>query len=214
MLKSVLHMVSAVLAGALLSGCAAYPVVQVAGGAMTGYDAAMLADEYLPRNHVEGGELCFERDKVLERRLRERLDLNKMTVSAHVIDGKAYLIGPVKDRNHADYAIETAATVDGIKTITCKFYRPPSNRQARKDEEIFRELTGRLDSNSRLQATDLRVEIVRRDAIIIGRTVDYGQKAEALAIASEIGDIKNVIDYISVTEPPEGATPGKKIASN
>lgn len=213
MFKPGLRIASALLAGALLSGCAAYPVVQVAGGAMTGYDAAMLADDYLPRNSVEGGQRCFERDKVLERRLRERLELNNMSVSAHVIDGKAYLVGPVRDRKHADYAIETAATVQGIKTITCKFYRPPSERQARKDEELFLELSDRISSNRRLQAADLRIEIVRRDAIIIGRTADYGQKSEAIAIASEIGDIKNVIDYISVTEPLDDATPNEKVAS-
>ncbi|WP_394699821.1 BON domain-containing protein [uncultured Pseudodesulfovibrio sp.] len=207
----------AVLLSALLAGCALYPAVQVAGGAMTGYDAMVTADKYLPRNNVEGGCLDVVRDKQMERRLRERLILNDLHLSAHVIEGKAYLVGRVKSRNQADYAVRTAATVEGIQTITCKFYPFSPAKQAAsdaaRDEILFNQLTKRFGNTKRLEGTDLRVEVIRTHAILIGRTRDYSQKTAALAIAEEVNGLADVIDYISVEAPKDTpVTPGSVAA--
>jgi osmotically-inducible protein OsmY len=202
----------AILLSALLSGCALYPAVQVAGGAMTGYDAMVSADKYLPRNSVEGGCLDVVRDAQMERRLRERLALNDLHLSAHVIESKAYLVGQVKSRNQADYAIRTAATVEGIKTITCKFYPFPSagqaSRDAARDELLFNQLSKRFAETKRLEGTDLRIEIIRSHAVLVGRTRDYSQKTAALAIAEEVNGLTDVIDYISVEAPKDTPVTG------
>ncbi|RWU02741.1 BON domain-containing protein [Pseudodesulfovibrio sp. S3] len=209
------HMASALMVAAILTGCAVYPVVQVAGGAMTGYDAVMLADDYLPRNSVEGGDLCIVQDRMMERRLRERLQANGLAVAAHVIDGKAYLVGQMKSRKQADHAVQVAATVQGIKSITCKFY-PASTvrnaaRDAARDELLIKALTERFTETKRLQGADLRVEMVRTHAVLIGRARNFHQKTAALAIASEVGGISEVTDYITVATspvPPVQSPPG------
>ena len=201
MTRSTLHTLLMILATALFTGCALYPVVQVAGGAMTGYDAAIIANDYLPRNGVEGGESRYDTDRMLQRRLRERLRLHDIHVAAHVIDANAYLVGPVKNRTQANNAIKVAVTVQCIKTITCKFYHAPTIEQAGEDEDLLTELTSRFKAAQRLDNVDLRVEMVGTNAILIGKTDDYHQKTEALAIASEIGGITEIIDYITVKEP-------------
>ncbi|WP_338669911.1 BON domain-containing protein [Pseudodesulfovibrio methanolicus] len=204
----------AVLLSALLSGCALYPAVQVAGGAMTGYDAVVTADKFLPRDNVEGGSLCIVRDAQMERRLRERLELNNIRLSAHVIDAKAYLVGQVESRNQADYAVRTAATVEGIKTITCKFYPIAPARQAARDaardELLGKELSERFGETKRLDGSDLRVEVIRSHAILIGRARDYSQKTAALAIAEEVNGLADVVDYISVNQPDETPATAEK----
>jgi len=201
----------AVLLAGLLSGCALYPAVQVAGGAMTGYDAMVTAERYVPRDSVTGGSLGVVRDAQLERRLRERLALNDIRLSAHVIDAKAYLVGQVSSRNRADYAIRTAATVEGIKTITCKFFPMAPSRQATRDaardEQLIKALSERFGETKRLEGTDLRVEVIRSHAILIGRTRDYGQKTAALAIAAEVNGVADVVDYISVSQPEAPSAP-------
>jgi osmotically-inducible protein OsmY len=203
----------AVLLSALLAGCALYPAVQVAGGAMTGYDAAVMADEYLPRDNVDGGSLHIVRDVQVERRLRERLELNGIHISAHVFGGRAYLVGQMQSRNQADYAIRTAATVEGVKIITCKFYpAAPSRtaaRDAARDELLLKELRGRLTETRRLEGADLRVEVIRSHAVLIGNAKDYHQKTAALAIASEVNGLSDVVDYITVPAPAEQPTPDK-----
>lgn len=215
MVSTLLHIFFAVAMVTILAGCAAYPAVQVAGHAMTGYDAAVLMDDYLPRKNIQGGQRCAtDHDWVLERRLRERLKLyHHETLAAHVIDAKAYLVGPVQSRAQADHAIQTAATVQGLRTITSKFYHAPTKRQQRKSAALHDELINRLKKTSWLKAVDLRVETVGTNAVLIGRTNDSRQKAEALAIASEVGGITEIIDYISVRTPqPTPPIPGDELA--
>lgn len=198
----------------LLAGCAIYPVVQVAGGAMTGYDAAIMADDYIPRDRVAGGEICGNTDKMLERRLRERLQLNNIHASAHVIDRQAYLIGQFPNRTGADQAIAIAKGLQGITVINCKFYPMVSPREARDDTVLLATLNRRLGETKRLHDADLRVEVIRSNAILIGAACDYGQKTAAVAIASEVGGIREIVDYIVVKIPAQPATAGNKVARN
>lgn len=216
MVKSVLHTLFAVMVVAALTGCAVYPAVQVAGHAMTGYDAVTLADEYLPRKSVEGGNLrCATSDQVMQRRLRERLQLQRTGVRAHVVNAQAYLVGPVANRKQADKAIRIASTVQGLRTITCKFYHMPTQEQADEDVRLHTELSGRLKQIKHLETFDLRIEIVGANAILIGRADTFGQKTEALAVASEIGGLNQIIDYISVKEPlPDEQSATDTVASN
>lgn len=184
-----------------LSGCALYPAVQVAGGAMTGYDAVVIADDYLPRESVAGGERCADQDRMLERRMRERMRMNNLPVSAHVIDGNAYLVGQLPSRSQADAAVETAQSVQGIKTITCKFFPASTMREANNDARLLKKLAARLGATKRLDNADLRIEVIRSNAILIGEASTYDQKTAAVAIAHEVGGIADVIDYITVMPP-------------
>ncbi|QGY40169.1 BON domain-containing protein [Pseudodesulfovibrio cashew] len=199
--------------GLTLAGCALYPAVQVAGGAMTGYDAVHLADDYLPRNSVEGGELTCTSDRMMERRLRERLAMDgQRTVSGHVINGEAYLVGRFTSRSQADRAVKVASTVEGLRIVHCKFYPMGPAREAQSDHLLLKELAGRLGKARRLDNADLRVEVVRSHAILIGRAGTWAQKTEAVAIASEVGGISDVVDYIVVSGQP--ASGKAKVAAN
>lgn len=195
-----------------LSGCAVYPAVQVAGGAMTGYDAAVLADEYLPRESVKGGELACTTDTMLQRRMRERLSMNQLSmVSAHVIEKNAYLVGQFSQRAEADRAIAIATSVKGIKVVNVKFYPLAAPRDLRNDTKLLAKVAKRLAETKRLKDADLRVEVIQGNAILIGSAGDYSQKTAALAIASEVSGVKDVVDYIVVRQQPEAE--GKKVAA-
>jgi osmotically-inducible protein OsmY len=206
--------------GLALAGCAVYPVVQVAGGAMTGYDAVVMADDYIPRGRVEGGELCANTDKMLERRLRERLRNDGAgVVSAHVVARHAYLIGQLDGRANADAAVRTAKTVEGLRLITCKFYPRVTPVEARNDAVLLHAVSTRLGQTPRLNNADLRVEVIRGNAIIVGSAADSGQKTAALAIAAEVGGIVDVVDYISVMPAaaevePRASAPAPHLARN
>lgn len=211
MKDSLRHSILALGLAFLLSGCALYPAVQVAGGAMTGYDAAILADEYLPRESVKGGELTCTNDKMLERRMRERLTMNRLPmVSAHVIQSNAYLVGQFRQRDEADRAIAIASSVQGIRVINVKFYPMSSPREMRSDTKLLAKVSKRLAETKRLNDADLRVEVIQSNAILIGSAGNYSQKTAALAVASEVGGVREVVDYIVVKPQPEAD--GKKVA--
>lgn len=96
------------------AGCAVYPAVQVAGGASTGYSAVHWADEYLPRESIPGGEYRGDLDKMLQRRLRERLTMKGYkAVSAHVVAFNAYIVGRVPSRKCAKAVMEIGKSVEG-----------------------------------------------------------------------------------------------------
>lgn len=215
MWKPICHMFVVLTAAALLSGCALYPAVQVAGGAMTGYDAVVMADEYMPRDSVKGGGTCLNYDGQLQRRLRERLKLNGLdTVSAHVIDTQAYLVGQFPNRQGADRSIDVASSVQGISIINCKFFPLASPRQARDDTRLLAAVSQSLGSSSRLSEADLRVEVIGGHAVLVGTAADWEQKTAAVAITSEIGGIRDVIDYIVVRQQPAPPVDGEKVAAN
>lgn len=212
MKKTRLHSFFLALSVLALAGCAVYPVVQVAGGAMTGYDAMVIADDYLPRNGVKGGERGCSSDQMIQRRLRERLSMHRLPVSAHVIDGNAYLVGQFPSRAQANQAVNVAKTVQGLRTITCKFYQETTAREAGTDSRLRTEVTQQLAKTKRLKNVDLRVEVIHSNAIIVGKAENFDQKTAAVAIASEVGGISEVIDYISVTPQPTQDTKSNDIA--
>ncbi len=185
----------------IISGCAIMPAVRVAGGAMTGYDAVLLADDYLPRENVDGVDLACTTDQMLERRLRERLRMNNLPmVSAHVIDRHAYLVGQFLNRSRADKAVEVAIGIQGLTAIHCKFYPTDSPVQAHSDRRLRTEIIRELDQSPHLKDTDWRVAVIQGNAILIGATKTDGQKTAALAIAAEVGGVHDVIDYITVRQ--------------
>jgi len=213
MLIKNLHIICVAVLGLALAGCAVYPAVQVAGGAMTGYDAVMIADDFIPRDSVEGGGQCRDADVMLERRLRERLKLQNInTVSAHVFDRNAYLVGQFPERAQADAAVNVATSVQGLKVINCKFYPLTSPRQAQNDTLLLGKLTKRFGETRRLDDIDLRVEVIRSNAILIGEAGTYDQKTAAVAIASEVGGVEDVVDYIVVKPRPQTTPDGEKVA--
>ncbi|MFH1913363.1 MAG: BON domain-containing protein [Pseudomonadota bacterium] len=190
----------------LLGGCAVYPAVQVASGAMTGYDAAVMADEYIPKNSVPGGQLVCDSDKMLERRLRERLIMGGVPqLSAHVIGGHAYLVGQMESRVQADRAMSTARSVEGLKLVTCKFFPRSTPSEAKSDAALLYTVSRKLVETKRLEHADLRVEVIGGTAILIGSTADHSQKTAALAIAGEVWGVRDVVDYIAVNPAVQSA---------
>lgn len=197
----------AVLAlASLLGGCAVYPAVQVASGAMTGYDAVVLADNHIPKTSVQGGQLVCDSDRMLERRLRERLVMGGVPqLSAHVIGGHAYLVGRLDSQVQADRAMSTARSVEGLKLVTCKFFPRSTPAEAKSDASLLYTVSRKLAETKRLENIDLRVEVIGGTAILIGSTVDHRQKTAALAIAGEVWGVRDVVDYIAVNPAVQSA---------
>ncbi|MUM76275.1 BON domain-containing protein [Pseudodesulfovibrio sp. F-1] len=203
---------AALLAVLVLAGCAVYPAVQVASGAMTGYDAVVLADEYIPKNSVSGGQLVCDSDRMLERRLRERLIMGGVPqVSAHVIGGHAYLVGQLDNRGQADRAVSTARNVEGLKFVTCKFFPPSTPAEARSDASLLYSVSRKLSDTKRLESAYLRVEVIGGTAILIGATADHSQKTAALAIAGEVWGVRDVVDYIAVNPTIQSAQSARAV---
>jgi len=186
---------------ALLTGCALYPAVQVAGAAFTGYDAYTLAEEHIPRNSVGNGQMPHPAmDEVLQRRLRERLIIKgQSTVSAHVINSQAYLIGRFPNRTEADKAVKITATVQGLTVIHCKFYPTPAPKQSKRDTRTLASIKKRLHSIEALKSAPLHVDVISGNAVLVGKAWTWDQRNAAISAVRKTRGVGNVVDYIVVS---------------
>lgn len=186
------------------SGCAVYPAVQVAGGASTGYSAAQWADDLLPRDSIPGGEFRGDEDRMLQRRLRERLVMKGYKgVSAHVVAFNAYIVGRVPSRECARAIIETGKSVEGLRSVTGKFYPLCTPLQSREDMELLESVSSMFASSDRLKDVKLRVEVIQGTVILIGITGNPEEKSAAANMPYEIAGVKKVVDYIVLKLPPK-----------
>jgi len=191
---------------ALLAGCAIYPAVQIAGAAMTGYDAVHLADDHLPRDGVSNDGRGVGGDVMLERRLRERLALNGLTtVSANVINGQAYLVGRLPGRAEADKTVKVASQVKGLTAINCKFFPTPDQKRAAMDAAILADLGNRFGERKDLENSILRLDVISGNAVVVGKAWTFDQKNAIMKLASSTRGVLNVVDYVSVKNQPKTA---------
>ena len=204
-MKTRLHrLLAAIALIALLSGCALYPAVQIAGAAMTGYDAVHLADDHLPRDSVGAQGRGVGNDVMLERRLRERLTLNGLSsVSANVINSQAYLVGRLPGRTEADKTVKVASQVQGLTTINCRFFPVPDKRRAALDTGILTDLGKRLEGRDDLKNAGLRLDVISGNAVIVGKAWTFDQKNAILKLASSTNGVLNVVDYVVVENQPK-----------
>ncbi len=185
----------------LCGGCATPAVVQVAGMGMTGYDAAMLADDYLPRERVAFNRPFDCNDAVIERRMDERLlikgypELQPFSFGGHV-----YLVGEVLNRSNGKRATEVAQSVQGIKSLTTHFFPLSQHNKFPDDQKLRGKLYKRFKQDRQLGKSPLRVTVVQSNAIVMGPASSKQIKLQALETARTTPGISKVIDYVVVAQ--------------
>ncbi|WP_187170601.1 BON domain-containing protein [Salidesulfovibrio onnuriiensis] len=182
-----------------LCACAAAPVVQVAGYGMTGYDAAMLADDYLPRERVEFNKPMACSDAVIERRMDERLLIKGYPeLSPYSFGGHVYLVGEVLDRPNGQRATEIARSVLGIKSLTTHFFPVSDLSDVSTDRQLTTTLSQRFKKDTTLGTSPLRIAVVQRTAVVMGPAATPELKRHALNTARTTPGIQRVVDYVVV----------------
>lgn len=183
----------------LLSACAAAPVVQVAGYGMTGYDAAMLADDYLPRERVNFNKPMDCTDATIERRMDERLLIKGYPeLRPYSFGGHVYLVGEILDRPNGQRATEIARSVQGIKSLTTHFFPISDLSNLPNDQHLANVLAQRFEKDSALGTSPLRITVIQASAVVMGPAATPELKQRALHTAQATPGIQRVIDYVVV----------------
>lgn len=189
---------------ALLTGCAAAPVVQVVGMGLTGYDIASRTD-MLDRDKIDHHARYAQHDKVIERRMRERLILKGIpSATAFSFNAHVYLVGEFPDKQKAAEAIRVAKSVQGVRVLTCRFfqYNTPPNPC---NEDLTKTVRNKFLSHSTLDSERIRVSVFSGNAVVMGIAPDDATKQAALTIAKNTDGVTEVVDYVEVI-PPKPAT--------
>lgn len=196
----------------MLPACAAYPVVQVAGGAMTAYDAVIWAEGNIPADSIDPNCRYALPDKVLERRLNERLQLNAIrSARGYVFDGHAYLVGSFATRSAADHAVNVASGVDGLQVITVKFY-PADHDTPGEDIRLAQAISEEFSRTGAVGTSRIRAAVVAGNAIVMGVAKTPADKLAALNVVRNTQGIAEVVDYVKITQP-ETAPADRKVCS-
>lgn len=184
----------------LLSACAS-PVIQVAGMGMTGYDAAHMADEYMPRNRVDFNCPQDRNDAVIERRMDERLSIQGYAeLEPFSFNGHVYLVGEVLNKDNGRHATDIAKSVPGVISLTTHYLRISERTNPVHDRVLTTKLADHFRSNPTLSKSGLRVTVIQSQAFIMGPARDESEKKTALAAAGSFEEISRVVNYIVVAK--------------
>lgn len=171
----------------------------MAGMGMTGYDAAMLADEHIPRGRVDFNTPYDRNDAVIERRMDERLLIKGYPgLQPYSFGGHVYLVGEVLNREDGTRAIRIAQSVSGIKSLTTHFFPASEPCDPAADQRLTATLTKRFRSDALLGKTPVRLTVVHSKAILMGPAPDARTKQIALDAARSTPGIIRTVDYIVV----------------
>lgn len=192
------HFLIIALAIALFGGCAS-PLIDAASMGMTGYDATMLADEYLPRDRIDFNTPYDCTDAVIERRMDERLlirgypELRPFSFGGHV-----YLVGEILDKQNGQRATSIAKSVQGIKSLTTHYFLIAGNSNMAHDHLLYDRLLKQFRSDKELASSPLRLTVVQSKAVIMGPASTPAIKRHAFKTARSTKGISTVIDYVVV----------------
>lgn len=185
---------------AMLAACGtpAMPVIQAAGMAKTAYD---YSDVVMPRSRVDFLGVSVE-DKNIEhevvKRLREQ-HVRYVSAAPFALDGHLFLLGVFDHPDQAERARRIARNVPGVRRLTCSFFRPaPGNASSTADHELARRIAQRLETDQTLQSARIRVGILQRNAVLMGRVTDPGQKRKLESMLRTVHGIGEIRSYLAV----------------
>lgn len=195
---------------ALLASCAVVvPTMQVAGAIKTSYDIHEVAR---PEDRVDFGK-PLPGDVAVEADLRERLAAagDFLSVNPYVFDHHVYLVGLFRDKAEADTALDVVRGTDGVCRITGIFYlknaRVPFDPHS--DMGTALALRNSLLESGALKTATLRINVVQKRAVILGRVGSAEEKAGIIEVARNTEGISGLDDYleVSLTRPDIAVPP-------
>lgn len=212
---------AAMLLCAGLSGCvggaAAIPLA-VAQYGMTAYQGYDIACDYAPRERIDYVDPALDpADRILQRRLRERLGLDRELAEARiglwVFDQNVYLVGAANSRQEVDRATHIAENAEGTRAVYR--YIAPIKPGKPTPEDSFR-LREKIIQRMKTDSTDGRtvaVAVAGRTVVILGR-VDSEQSRDALVeTARSTSGVRRVVAHLAV-RPPQPDAPAASTTSS
>lgn len=137
---------------------------------------AMSKDQALA-NAIKGKLLDKDKEKALK-------------VHVTCVDGKAYLVGRVADRNFQVYAVQAAREVKGVTMVTVVFKKNAATED--KDKEVAARVREALAADADLGSLGLEVEVLDGEAVLLGKVSNARLKKQAKALVEDVDGVKRV----------------------
>lgn len=189
------------IASFLLHGCgtAVMPVIQAAGVAKTAYD---YSDVVMPRSRVDFVGVSAA-DRHIEEAVRQRIDAGKVryrSLAPLAMDGHLFLLGVFPSEREAERARLLARKTPGVRRLTCSFFRPAptADDDRNADRELARRILAQLDESDDLGSSLVRVRVLERSAVVMGRVENAEQKRHVESLLHRVDGLREVRSYLVV----------------
>lgn len=138
----------------------------------------------------------------IEEQFLEDDSIKFMDFDAYTYEGHVYLIGEYESRAQTDQAVKIAKSVEGVQKITTYFLPKKAYDHCGTTDnvEINATLRQKLISDEDIWSTNLDVEMIQCEVVLLGIVGSYEQKAAAVAHAKSIPGVRKVKDYIKVSK--------------
>lgn len=144
----------------------------------------------------------------LNRVIRERIKWDKRVSLADidiVVQGDKVVVSGYVDTSYKkNAALEVISETEGVWAIEDRIVVPSD--YYRSDEEILKILQGQIDDIIKIGGEHIEIEVEDGVVKLRGEVFRPRLKAMAVACAWELSGIKDVLNFIEITEPPRRIT--------
>ena len=166
---------------ALLNGCAAYDVAV----------EERTAGQWVDDNNIA---LTIEKDFLADD-LVKYLDYDAFCYRGHV-----YIIGEYESREQVDRAVKIAKDIEGVRQVTTYLLpkKEDSGCSTMDAIEIHQKLKQKLVGDKKIWSTNINIEVVQCNVVLLGIVGSQAEKAAAEAHAKSVPGVRGVRSFLTV----------------
>ncbi len=121
-------------------------------------------------------------------------------VTPYVYMGHAYLVGFVPKHGDADALVNRARAVEGVRSVDTYLPAKPDERSLANDVEIKAKVKSALAIEPGQVVTRIEIEVLAGHVVLLGVVRSSETVADAERIASSVGGVSGVTNFLLVPE--------------
>ncbi|QGY38961.1 BON domain-containing protein [Pseudodesulfovibrio cashew] len=164
-----------------LSGCAVYDVA---------------VEERNAGDWANDKQISF----LIEKQFLEDDAIKYLDFDAYSYYGHVYLVGEYENRGQVERAVAIAKATEGVRQVTTYFLpkREEDLCGTTDNLEISATIRQKLITDKTIWSTNIDIEMIQCNVVLLGVVGDKTQKAKAEAYARETPGVRNVKSYLTV----------------
>lgn len=139
---------------------------------------------------------------IINEQFLEDDDVKFRDFDASTFEGHVYIVGEYESRDQVKRAVEIAKSVEGVKRVTTYMMPKRVNDECGSTDaiEIHAEVTQALVGDDAIHSTNIDIEVVQCNVILLGIVGSQTEKEAVEAHAAGVPGIRGMKSYITVKQ--------------
>ncbi len=117
-----------------------------------------------------------------------------LKIHAYCFVGKVYLIGAINDTAFRSFAVNTAKSIDGVRSVKTHFVKETDTLS--DDVQIATKVRANLIADTDLSATQIETEVMNGEVVMVGMVRSKTDAKLAIKIAKGTSGVKKVTSFL------------------